>query len=342
MTKPPKKTALNNYPFISVLVAARNEADNIIACLQSLAKLDYPIEKIEILIGEDRSTDNTAALIQSFCQQHPYFRYIPITEDYLHLRGKQNVLAQLAKLANGEILLFTDADIVVSSQWAKILVSGFEKPTVGVVSAGTIVAGNSLFSGMQALDWLWGNALIAVFHKLGLRFTAVGNNMAVSRTAYNRIGGYENLPFSLTEDYLLYKHILNAGYTFKFFFGKLTLNLSQPIGSWKGYFNQRKRWWQGGKDGPWHALAIFGFHVFSGLMPIVGWLLVPLTYYIYGVVIKIGMDFIFLTIAAQKVRQLYVILFFLAYPIYFSLIILVLPLYFLMPTAVVWKSRTFR
>ena len=57
---------LDNIPFISVVVAARDEEKNISDCIQSLLKQDYPVDKFEILIVEDFSTDTTAELIKKF------------------------------------------------------------------------------------------------------------------------------------------------------------------------------------------------------------------------------------------------------------------------------------
>ena len=55
-----------NYPKITIWIAARNEEENILNCLRSIEKLDYPIDYLQVLIGNDNSTDNTFTIIKEF------------------------------------------------------------------------------------------------------------------------------------------------------------------------------------------------------------------------------------------------------------------------------------
>src|SRR5687767_10374493 len=61
----------SSLPFVSVLIAARNEAANILGCLQSIESLDYPIDKLEILIGNDDSEDQTRTIVERFIAGKP-------------------------------------------------------------------------------------------------------------------------------------------------------------------------------------------------------------------------------------------------------------------------------
>ena len=60
----------SNYPSVSVIVSARNEEKNISSCIESLLKLDYPREKLEIIIINDRSTDKTGEVIKAYSQKN--------------------------------------------------------------------------------------------------------------------------------------------------------------------------------------------------------------------------------------------------------------------------------
>src|SRR5690606_2225422 len=63
---------LNHFPHISILIAARNEEAHILTCLQAIDNLHYPKDKLQVLVGNDRSTDRTQALVEEFQRKHTY------------------------------------------------------------------------------------------------------------------------------------------------------------------------------------------------------------------------------------------------------------------------------
>ncbi|MBI1222883.1 MAG: glycosyltransferase [Bacteroidetes bacterium] len=250
----------DQWPKISIWVAARNEETQIQNCLASLAQLDYPADKIQILVGDDQSEDRTAEVIKSFITDKPQFHYVWIDGTLGKAKKKANVLAHLAHQSNGDYFLFCDADIQVHPQWAKSLVRSFKK-NIGVVSATTGISGNNWFSRMQNLDWLYFMGLIKSASNVKIPCTAVGNNMAVSREAYFKTGGYENIPFSITEDYMLFKQILIRGYDWKHLLTPTTTSASAASPDFRTLMLQRKRWLTGGRDLPFYwkmLLALFG------------------------------------------------------------------------------------
>ncbi|WP_184548520.1 glycosyltransferase [Mucilaginibacter sp. FT3.2] len=93
---------------VSILIPARNEADNILTLLQSIHQQDYPHYEVTIL--DDGSTDNTYAICSKFAQTHPQFKVIKGGQLPAGWIGKNYACHQLAKLADGEYLLFLDAD----------------------------------------------------------------------------------------------------------------------------------------------------------------------------------------------------------------------------------------
>src|SRR5574343_664036 len=78
--KPLKDLGDEELPRISVLIAARNEEQNILRCLQSVAQLNYPSDKIQVLVGNDQSEDDTKMLIQNFIKDKHQFALVNITE----------------------------------------------------------------------------------------------------------------------------------------------------------------------------------------------------------------------------------------------------------------------
>lgn len=225
---------------LSILLAARNEAANILPCLHSLAALDTAQHEVEILIGDDQSTDATAEVVGRFIQDYPHFRLIPIQPSDT-LSGKANALCQLCQYAHGEWWLFTDADMVLPPTWLQAIVAHIDEQT-GVIVGCTVPQALSLWSTLQTLDWAMYLGILYVLAQCGVAVTGMGNNMAVAAQAYRQVGGYENLPFSLTEDYILFRAIVAQGFGFKQLYSQDVLGQTQAVGSWQGLLAQRRRW----------------------------------------------------------------------------------------------------
>src|SRR5258706_14073318 len=65
----------SEYPFVSVIIAARNEENNIAACIESLLRVDYPADKLEVLLVNDRSTDKTKEIMQSYSKDNSLLKH---------------------------------------------------------------------------------------------------------------------------------------------------------------------------------------------------------------------------------------------------------------------------
>jgi 1,2-diacylglycerol 3-beta-glucosyltransferase len=143
----PALPALMHLPRVSIFIAARNEEATIERCLQSLTQLNYPVEQLEILIGDDASTDNTRAVVARFIADKPQFRLIPVRHALGTARGKSNVLAQLSRVATTDYFLITDADMALAPDWVQTMVAAAPEG-VGVVTGITGCKGSIGFSGL--------------------------------------------------------------------------------------------------------------------------------------------------------------------------------------------------
>lgn len=234
-------TPLTN-PTVSILIAARNEEQNILNLLNSVSMLNYPENKLEVLIGDDGSTDQTAKLVREFILNKPQIKLYDIQPSTTHLRGKTNALTQLAKIATGDYFFFTDADITLPVNWVENMLTGFRE-NVGVVVGSTVTSPISLFARCQGIEWLSVLNFMEICGRFNIPTTGMGNNMAVSRKAYEAVGGYDSIPFSIVEDYALYNAIVKKGFGFKHLYKEEVLTFTEPP---EDYFRQRKRWVSGG------------------------------------------------------------------------------------------------
>lgn len=234
---------------VSILLAARNEEKNIERCLRSLLELDYPKNKIEILIGDDDSDDKTGIIIQDFIRDHPHYQYFKITDCVDGLKGKANVLAQLSHRAKGDYFFYCDADIAVPPTWIHSMLKHFQADT-GVVVGLTRMRNTHLFADFLSLEWLFTLSILRFFSIFRIALTGLGNNMAVTREAYFKIGGYEKIGFSIVEDYALFMAIVKAKYRFVQAYTDKIVARSEPLNSFSELKVQRRRWMRGIMESP--------------------------------------------------------------------------------------------
>jgi cellulose synthase/poly-beta-1,6-N-acetylglucosamine synthase-like glycosyltransferase len=127
-------------PFVSIIIAAYNEEGNIAAKIENTLALDYPPDKLEILIGSDGSADRTAEIVQQFTDPRIHFFDLPRS-------GKNGVLNTIVPKATGEILVFSDANSIYAPYAIRALVHGFADPQIGGVAGNVRYPQQSLLPG---------------------------------------------------------------------------------------------------------------------------------------------------------------------------------------------------
>ena len=330
----------DELPTATVIVAARNEESNIKRCLNSLGKLEYPEGKLEVLIVDDRSTDRTGEIIDEFISERENFHKIIPDEPKGKMVGKVNALATAIREANGQIILTTDADCVVKPLWVKTIAS-FYQDDVGMVDSYTTQLANNSFGGMQAIDFIYLLLVGGGTINLGIPISCIGNNMSFRKNAYDEIGGYDALPFSVTEDFTLLRAIYKLKkYKILFPLEKDALVTSIPCPDFKSLYRQKKRWAVGGLGVP-----VRGFFImFWGYVANLAIILTPIFYspvWLYLVFFKIAIDLFVLYPIHQKMGITKNLKYFFAYQIYYILYVLALPFIVLASRKVVWKGREY-
>lgn len=329
-------------PTVSLIVAARNEEKNIRQCLDSIVRLSYPPHLLEVLIVDDQSTDSTAQLVQGYCHEHPQIRLVTTKAGTGNLRGKTNAVAQGIDASSGEILMFTDADCVVPTQWVEETVKYYGDASVGVVAGFTQLRSRNWFEAIQALDWFVLFSVAAATVRLKYPVTAVGNNLSVRRSAYDKVGGFRKIPFSVTEDYALFHAITRDGaFRARFPLDPSTLVESEPCGNWKELFRQKKRWFTGGKGMDIKSLLIFTIPYGLNLALLANLVWNPSLILVAAFLTKILVDVIITLPSVVTFRQWHLLRHFLSFEIYYIWYVLFFPLVVIVGKDLVWKERTF-
>ncbi len=335
------------WPLISIWVAARNEEDHLANCLSSLVNLDYPQNKLQILVGNDQSTDATPKIIDQFCQKYHFIQRIDVVDDESELKAKARVMAQMDRLAKGEFYLITDADVCVNPQWAKSMLLSLSENT-GVSSGTTMVKSTGLDGWLQEIDWAYFMGLLNTISYAGVPATAVGNNMIVRKKAYWETGGYASIRFSITEDYKLYSEICSKGWKWNNVMHPGVLAFSEKTKGWFNLLHQRKRWLSGGKELPfywWILFAIYGtFYFWIPLLFIYSFLSsIPTTgiFFLWG--LKYFLQSVQIHLIYQKIAQdtpsFFKLLF---YEFYLFAVTLGTGIFFLLPLKTNWKGRLYK
>jgi len=350
--KHPQKQKSLSLPAVAVLIAMRDEEENIGNCLQTLTKQDYPAHLFDVYVLDDRSTDRSKQIVQKFTEKRNNFHLISITEDKYDLRGKMNVLALGMEATDQEIVLITDADCVVPPAWISTYIAYFSEQT-GMVSgltsltptSETAVSGyqKNIFAEMQTLDWLYLQAMAAGASQAGKPITILGNNFGFRRSAYEAVGGFKTLGFSITEDFILMKAIAEqTNWEISHTTDKGNTIFSQPVKTFGSYIKQRLRWTQGGRGARPFAYLIVALSLLAHLAVLLIFILKiwkGTTALAIGLIV--GMDFFIIRRMTQllDLKQLNS-KFWLFEGFYIFTLFLFSALTFL-PLKIKWKSRTF-
>lgn len=188
------------YPAVSIIVAARNESDKIRRKIEHSLTLDYPKERLEILVASDASDDGTDDIVKEYAGRGVHLVRAP------QRHGKEHVQGLALAVAGGDVIVFTDAATILEPDALKRLVENFADPSIGAVSSEDVVvdaAGNPTGEGLYVRYEMWVRRLEGRFHSLvGLSGScfAIRKELCVS------------WPPALASDFMAALHAARAGY----------------------------------------------------------------------------------------------------------------------------------
>lgn len=299
----------NDTPFVSVVVAARDEADNIQNCLTALSVQDYPKDNVEFIIVDDRSEDNTPVLIQTFSQKDRRFKSITIRETPSHFASKKWALKTGIEASKGSIILTTDADCLPPAGWISSIIRYFDKK-VGLVAGYAPLNAIEHPTFLQRLIQLDALALASVAagsFGAGFPLTCSGRNLGYRRQVYEDIGGFESLSrfVSGDDDLLLHRIRKNTSWKMRYAADPDASVSSAPPSTLSAFFHQRTRHASKGFHYPLYLiLSLIGVYLLN-LTLILGVFFIELwPFWLTIITLKSIFEFIFIKSVAKKVRGL--------------------------------------
>lgn len=231
---------------VSVIVAARNEEENLPFLLQDLAKQSY--QNFEIIVANDRSTDSTQKILEEFSRKLTKLKFVNIEKTPKGVSPKKNALTLAIKKSSGKVLIFTDADCRVEEFWVERLVELFESEKTFVIGFSNFTPNpnskSELLQNLQILDFLVLMAAAKGANFAQLNWACTGQNLAYSKKLYEEVGGFEKIKNRISGDDVLMLQLARKveNVEIKFAANPQTFTTSYAMPNFQSFWNQRKRW----------------------------------------------------------------------------------------------------
>ncbi len=308
---------------VTIIIAARNEERGIVCCLEALMAQNYPHASTQIIVVDDHSTDSTANLLASFCITHPRLKFLKLPEGSA---GKKEAMAYAMTQAKGELIITTDADCEMGTDWLSSIVSFYrENKSEMIVGPVAFHKERSIFQKMQSLEFM---ALIAcggasLFFKKAILCN--GANLAFTKKAFDAVKGYEGIDGKASGDDVLLMYKIQELYPGKVRFLKneaaiIYTEAKETVGE---FVRQRKRWASKGffalnADTKRVSLLVYLFNAWLVVVPLSGLLCFSNSPFhpIFMVIcliligIKCFIDFLLLFLSASFFKKKGLLLFF--------------------------------
>ncbi len=299
---------------VSVIVPARNEATNIDACLRALSSQTYPANHLEIIVVDDRSTDDTATRIDKWARCLPNLSRVSVTQQDYDC-PKKNALWQGIKHARGDIIFTTDADCRPGPNWIISTLAHFA-PEVGmVIGHAPLLQNKKALSGLLSLQALIVSTLAAGSAGIGFPLTCSGRNMAYRRKAFDEVNGFSDIGHIIGGDDVLLMRQVARKSAWKIRFNAdadaFVPSASHPDNLINRQVRYQSKTIHYGIPTLILALAVYIFHVILATLPILFWIDAELFSVVGSCLgIKIIADAVFLLLGGIRFKSLKLLLWF--------------------------------
>jgi len=228
---------------VSIIVAARDEEENIAKTINDLIAQQYPKALTEIIIIDDHSTDRTAEIVLSYAGSN--VKLIKLNEDRALNSYKKKAIQTAIGTCSGDLIITTDADCRMGQDWLVTIVNLYEQKNYKMISSPVAYfQEKSFFERLQSLEFLY---------LIGLGASTIGNkqpstcngaNLAYEKTTFYEVGGFQGIDDLASGDDELLLHKIAAKYPDQIGFLKnreaiVYTHAKETLGA---FIQQRKRW----------------------------------------------------------------------------------------------------
>ena len=289
--------------FVSVVIPARNEEENIGNLLEALQRQDYPKSLTEIIVVDDHSSDLTAEIVKRYAD----VRLLTLEDDQIN-SFKKKAIEKGISAASGELIITTDADCVPTRGWLQTMVAFREKTNALFIVAPVVLECNSeVIQIFQAMDFMvlqgiTGASVFRKFHSM-----CNGANIAYEKKIFFDVGGFRGVDHIASGDDMLLMHKIAEKYPERIHYLKshAAIVRTSPMPSWRAFFTQRIRWaskatYYRDRRIFWVLLLVYVFNFSFLLMMVAGfWNQSYWLYLLLALVLKTMVELPFLVLVAK-------------------------------------------
>jgi cellulose synthase/poly-beta-1,6-N-acetylglucosamine synthase-like glycosyltransferase len=235
-----QKSGSINKPELSVVIAAKNEEENIPLLFESLDKINYPVEKFEVILVDDNSTDKTNELIKEYIKSKTNYKLIKA--DKKKFEGKKGALQLGIENSKYNLIVITDADCRPENNWLKETAGKLDAGFDFAFGVSPIKSGSYFIQKLAAFENFRNTYLTISAVGLNIPYSASARSFAFRKNSFNRVGGYSNTTQTISgDDDLLLREAVKS----KMLIGTIvepdTFVFSDPPNSLKSYLRQKSR-----------------------------------------------------------------------------------------------------
>ena len=233
-----KCTGLTPKTKFSIIIPFRNEAENLPVLLESLSKLNYPVELFEVILVDDESEEK-------FIIPSLKFKVSVIDNFRFSNSPKKDAIGTAMQIVNSDWIITTDADCTVNTNWLLTLDNYIQLHDVAMIAgAVTYDCGNSFLHHFQQLDLASLQGATIGSFGIDQAFMCNGANFAYTKSFFKKLNGFEgNDKIASGDDvFLLQKAIAQLPEKVHYLKSKNNIVLTKPLNDWKSLFYQRVRW----------------------------------------------------------------------------------------------------
>jgi len=234
-----KESSIPSDVFLSLVIALRNEEQNIQNLINSLLSQSLDKSKFEIILVDDHSTDKTYQLCNSHICNNPHIKIFKLPTN----SGKKQALSFGIKKSKGQIIVTTDADCTHHKEWLKTILEFYLKFKPKMISGPVTMNAKTFFEKVQAIDFF--SLIVSSAGAIGIHRPIMcnGANLAFEKESFEAFTDPYNEHVISGEDIFLLLNIKKV-YPHKILFikSKEATVYTKAEHTFKQFLNQRKRW----------------------------------------------------------------------------------------------------
>ncbi len=278
----PDKKKLKRFPSVSIAIPAYNEASTVIKSIKSILNLNYPQDKLEIIVINDCSTDKTKEVVEKMIKKNNQFNIKLINKK--NNQGKAYALNSALEVASGEIFGCVDSDSFVNKNSLRLLIPHlFDKKTAAVISSIKVINQKNIFGKVQRMEYFMVMMTRKIMSVIDTLYTTPGVLSIYKTKVIKDIGGFDTE--CLTEDFEIAMRLRQNHYNVRMEPESITYTKvpENPQLFWR----QRIRWTRGFIENNIKYKKMY----FNSKYGLLGWFQLPLSV-IAPTLLIVGMLFI--------------------------------------------------